>query len=78
MRFQNTPSTSTGKKLDAASENAAPTRNRIFPVLSDATSQRRVTISKVLLLGVALFASYVASLNTGKILFLVGAAFSLA
>ena len=30
------------------------------------------------LLGVALFASYVASLNTGKILFLVGAAFSLA
>ncbi|CAN0622337.1 Uncharacterized symporter H16_A2524 [Burkholderia multivorans] len=47
-------------------------------VAPDATSQRRVTISKVLLLGVALFASYVASLNTGKILFLVGAAFSLA
>jgi cation/acetate symporter len=43
-----------------------------------ATSQRRVTISKILLLGVALFASYVASLNTGNILFLVGAAFSLA
>ncbi|QTD90787.1 sodium:solute symporter family protein [Burkholderia anthina] len=47
-------------------------------VAPDASSQRRVTISKVLLLGVALFASYVASLNTGKILFLVGAAFSLA
>jgi cation/acetate symporter len=43
-----------------------------------ATSQRRVTISKILLLGVALLASYVASLNTGNILFLVGAAFSLA
>jgi len=47
-------------------------------VAPHASSQRRVTISKVLLLGVALFASYVASLNTGKILFLVGAAFSLA
>ncbi|GAB6848271.1 cation acetate symporter [Paraburkholderia sp. A1RI_3L] len=43
-----------------------------------ASSQRRVTISKILLLGVALFASWVASLNTGNILFLVGAAFSLA
>ncbi|PMS33853.1 cation/acetate symporter [Trinickia symbiotica] len=43
-----------------------------------ASRQRRVTISKFLLLGVALFASYVASLNTGNILFLVGAAFSLA
>jgi cation/acetate symporter len=41
-----------------------------------ASSQRRVTISKILLLGVALFASYVASLNTGNILFLVGAACS--
>jgi cation/acetate symporter len=43
-----------------------------------ASSQRRVTVSKILLLGVALFASFVASLNTGNILFLVGAAFSLA
>lgn len=43
-----------------------------------ASSQRRVTLSKILLLGVALLASYVASLNTGNILFLVGAAFSLA
>ncbi len=43
-----------------------------------ASSQRRVTMSKILLLGVALFASWVASLNTGNILFLVGAAFSLA
>jgi len=44
----------------------------------NASSQRRVTMSKILLLGVALLASYVASLNTGNILFLVGAAFSLA
>jgi cation/acetate symporter len=44
----------------------------------EASSQRRVTLSKVLLLGVALLASYVASLNAGNILFLVGAAFSLA
>jgi cation/acetate symporter len=44
----------------------------------EASSQRRVTMSKILLLGVALFASWVASLNTGNILFLVGAAFSLA
>ena len=43
-----------------------------------ASSQKRVTVSKILLLGVALFAAYVASLNTGNILFLVGAAFSLA
>ncbi|WP_434660413.1 cation acetate symporter [Paraburkholderia sp. A3BS-1L] len=43
-----------------------------------ASSQRRVTMSKILLLGVALFASWVASLNAGNILFLVGAAFSLA
>lgn len=44
----------------------------------EASSQRRVTMSKILLLGVALFASWVASLNAGNILFLVGAAFSLA
>ncbi|TAM02033.1 MAG: cation acetate symporter [Paraburkholderia sp.] len=44
----------------------------------EASSQLRVTMSKILLLGVALFASWVASLNTGNILFLVGAAFSLA
>jgi cation/acetate symporter len=43
-----------------------------------ASSQRRVTISKILLLGVALLASYLASLNVGNILFLVGASFSLA
>ncbi|WJF91119.1 sodium:solute symporter family protein [Paraburkholderia bonniea] len=43
-----------------------------------ASSQRRVSVSKILLLGVALLASYIASLNTGNILFLVGAAFSLA
>ncbi|MDB5834827.1 MAG: hypothetical protein JWR14_4657, partial [Caballeronia sp.] len=37
VRFQNTPSTNTGNRLDAANENAAPTRNRIFPVLSEAS-----------------------------------------
>lgn len=43
-----------------------------------ASTQRRVTMSKILLLGAAVVASYVASLTTGNILFLVGAAFSLA
>nr|MCU0897059.1 cation acetate symporter [Burkholderiales bacterium] len=43
-----------------------------------ASTQRRVTISKILLLGVALVAAYVTSLKPGDILFLVGAAFSLA
>jgi cation/acetate symporter len=43
-----------------------------------ATHQRRVTTAKIVLLGVALFASYVTSLRPGNILFLVGAAFSLA
>jgi len=43
-----------------------------------ASHQRRVTTAKVVLLGVALFASYVTSLRPGNILFLVGAAFSLA
>ena len=36
-RFQNTPSTSAGKNAEAASENAAPTRNRMSPGLSDVT-----------------------------------------
>ena len=36
-RFQKTPSTSAGKNAEAASENAAPTRNRMFPGLSDVT-----------------------------------------
>ena len=43
-----------------------------------ASTARRVTISKVLLLVVALIAAYVASLKTADILFLVSAAFSLA
>jgi cation/acetate symporter len=43
-----------------------------------ASSQKRVAMSKFVLLGVALLASYMASLKTGNILFLVGAAFSLA
>jgi cation/acetate symporter len=42
------------------------------------STQRRVTISKILLLFVALLAAYVTSLKPGDILFLVGAAFSLA
>jgi cation/acetate symporter len=44
----------------------------------NATTQKRVLISKVLLLFVALAAAYVTSLNPGNILFLVGAAFSMA
>jgi cation/acetate symporter len=43
-----------------------------------ASMQKRVTISKLLLLVVALVAAYVASLKPGNILSLVGAAFSLA
>jgi len=42
-----------------------------------ASHQKRVTIAKIALLGVALFAAYVTSLRPGDILFLVGAAFSL-
>ncbi len=43
-----------------------------------ASTARRVTISKILLLFVALFAAWVTSLKPGNILFLVGAAFSMA
>ncbi|MBU6494191.1 MAG: cation acetate symporter [Burkholderiales bacterium] len=43
-----------------------------------ASAQKRVTASKLLVLCVALFAAYVTSLQLGNILFLVGAAFSLA
>ena len=43
-----------------------------------ATTTRRVTISKALLVVVALIAAYVTSLKPGNILFLVGAAFSIA
>ncbi|AOE89873.1 sodium:solute symporter family protein [Ralstonia pseudosolanacearum] len=45
---------------------------------NNASHQRRVTGAKVVLLGVALLAAYVTSLKPGNILFLVGAAFSLA
>jgi cation/acetate symporter len=44
----------------------------------NASTARRVTISKMLLLVVAVLAAYVASLKVADILFLVGAAFSLA
>jgi cation/acetate symporter len=44
----------------------------------NASTVRRLTISKMLLLVVAVVAAYVASLKPGDILFLVGAAFSLA
>ncbi len=47
-------------------------------VNKSATHQRRVTIAKIVLLAVALFAAYVTSLRPGDILFLVGSAFSLA
>ena len=43
-----------------------------------ASTARRVTVSKILLLVVALIAAYVTSLKPGDILFLVGAAFSFA
>jgi cation/acetate symporter len=43
-----------------------------------ASTKRRVTISKALLVVVALVAAYVTSLKPGSILFLVGAAFSIA
>ena len=43
-----------------------------------ASTSRRVTVSKILLVIVALLAAYVTSLKPGDILFLVGAAFSLA
>jgi len=43
-----------------------------------ASTKRRVTLSKALLVVVALVAAYVTSLRPGDILFLVGAAFSLA
>ena len=44
----------------------------------NASTAKRVTISKVLLILVAICAAYVTSLKPGDILFLVGAAFSLA
>jgi len=44
----------------------------------NATTTRRIIVSKVLLLVVAVLAAYVTSLKPGDILFLVGAAFSLA
>ncbi len=44
----------------------------------NASTVRRITVSKVLLLVVAIIAAYTASLKPGDILFLVGAAFSLA
>ncbi len=43
-----------------------------------ATTVRRLTVAKTLLLVVAAIAAYTASLKPGNILFLVGAAFSLA
>ncbi|HYC35960.1 MAG TPA: sodium:solute symporter family protein [Usitatibacter sp.] len=44
----------------------------------NATPGVRITVSKFLLLGVAIIAAYVTSLKPGNILFLVGAAFSIA
>lgn len=46
-------------------------------VQPDASTQKRVTVSKLLLLVVALIAAYIASLKPGDILSMVGAAFSL-
>lgn len=47
-------------------------------VHTSASTQKRVTVSKLLLLVVALIAAYVASFKPGNILSMVGAAFSLA
>jgi cation/acetate symporter len=44
----------------------------------NASPGMRITVSKFLLLGVAIIAAYVTSLKPGNILFLVGAAFSIA
>jgi cation/acetate symporter len=44
----------------------------------NASPGMRITVSKILLLGVAVIAAYVTSLKPGNILFLVGAAFSIA
>ena len=44
----------------------------------NASTQKRVMISKLLLLVVAIFAAWVTSLKPGNILFMVGAAFSMA
>jgi cation/acetate symporter len=44
----------------------------------NASTQKRVMIAKILLLVVAIFAAWVTSLKPGNILFLVGAAFSMA
>jgi cation/acetate symporter len=44
----------------------------------EATTQKRVTISKIILFAVAMSAAWLASTKPGNILFLVGAAFSLA
>jgi cation/acetate symporter len=50
-----------------------------YKLLASRTSaHRRVMLSKFLLLGVALAAAWLASVNVGNILFIVGAAFSLA
>ena len=50
-----------------------------YKLLASRTSaHRRVMLSKFLLLGVALAAAWLASANVGNILFIVGAAFSLA
>ena len=44
----------------------------------NASTSRRIVVSKFLLLAVAILAAYVTALKPGDILFLVGAAFSLA
>ncbi|NJD89096.1 MAG: cation acetate symporter [Betaproteobacteria bacterium] len=47
-------------------------------ITPNASPGMRITVSKILLLGVAVIAAYVTSLKPGNILFLVGAAFSIA
>ncbi len=69
-------STADGLLLTIAS---ALSHDVYYKVLDNrATTQKRVTISKIVLLIVALTAAWVTSLRPGNILYLVGAAFSLA
>jgi cation/acetate symporter len=59
--------------------SSALSHDTYFKVVDpSASTQKRVTISKLLLLAVAMVAAYAASLKPGNILSMVGAAFSLA
>jgi cation/acetate symporter len=69
-------STADGLLLTISNALAHDTYYKI--IAPSASTQKRVTISKLLLVVVALFAAYAASLKPGNILTVVGMAFSLA